>query len=182
MQSVSGANFKFDWGPIGGQNTSWDIRKAYPGANYVNYISEDIYDISYNTTIFPPDGDTNNTSTVAQSQAVWNQYLTQPQGLNWLVSFSQSTGTPIFITEWADVISNSGSGASWPDHGLGDDPTFITNMSKWLKSNSIAGDIYFNYCSYSDCSTTTGDDFSLTSGDFPNALAAYKTDFSSTTP
>lgn len=182
MRSVSGANFKYDWGPIGGQDTSWDISRAYPGANYVNYISEDIYDISYSTTIFPPDGDTDNTSTLAQSQAVWNQYLTQPEGLNWLVSFSRFTGKPIFITEWADVISNSGNGSSWPDHGLGDDPTFINNMSNWLEANSVAGDIYFNYCSFSDCSTTTGDNFSLTSGDFPSALAAYKTDFSSTTP
>jgi hypothetical protein len=177
MKSVSGANFKFIWSPTGGQNTSWNISDAYPGAGYVNYISEDIYDQSYSSTIFPPDGDTNNTSTVAQSQAVWNQYLTQPQGLDWLASYSQTTGKPILITEWADVISSSGG--SWPDHGLGDDPTFINNMYNWLKTNN-AGGIYFNYCSVGGCSTTSGDNFSITSGAFPNALAAYKTDFGST--
>jgi hypothetical protein len=109
MKPVSGANFKFIWSPCGGQNTSWDINDAYPGSNYVSYIAEDIYGQWYSSTIFPPNGDTNNTSTVAQSQAIWNQLLTQPQGLNWLASLSQSTGKPTILPRIITLLIDTGS-------------------------------------------------------------------------
>ena len=136
MRSVPGANFQFMWSPAGFQSFSWNIADAYPGNNYVNYVSEDIYDWSWDGSIFA-NGDPNNSATVAQSNAVFNELLTDPEGLNWLVSFASARGKPIAIPEWAVNIRTDG-------HGLGDDPTFINNMHSWFMANSVAWSIYFS--------------------------------------
>ena len=115
---------------------SWNINDAYPGDSYVDYVSEDVYDWSWNSTIFSPSGNPNNTATMAQSNAVFNQYLTDPEGLNWLASFAQEHNKPIVIPEWATTIRNDG-------HGLGDDPTFINNMYRWFVAEHVAWVIYF---------------------------------------
>jgi hypothetical protein len=167
MQSVPGANFKFIWSPAGFQSLSWNIDDAYPGNGYVNYVSFDIYDWSWDSAIFPG-GDPNNIATVAQSNAVFNGLLTDPEGLNWLASFAEANGKPIVIPEWAVTIRNDG-------HGLGDDPTFITNMHNWFVENHVAWTIYF-IDNVTD-NDNQGIDFLLTDGNFPNALATFEDDF-----
>ena len=168
MRSVPGANFKFLWSPAGFQSLSWDINDAYPGNSYVDDVSLDVYDWSWDTSIFPPSGNPNNTATVAQSNAVFSELLTDTEGLNWLASFAQAHDEPIVIPEWAVTIRNDG-------HGLGDDPTFINNMDSWFITNHVAWSIYFTDDAADNASQ--GIDFQVTDGNFPNSLAALKTDF-----
>jgi hypothetical protein len=168
MRSVPGANFKFLWSPSGGQSLSWNINNAYPGNSYVDYVSEDIYDWSWDSSIFPPSGNPNDTATAAQSNAVFNELLTEPEGLNWLASFAQEHNEPIVIPEWAVTIRSDG-------HGLGDDPTFINNMYNWFVVNHVAWVIYFTDNAADN--ESQGIDFLITDGNFPNSLAAFKSDF-----
>ena len=82
MRSVPGANFKFVWSLTGpNTTTAWSLSDAYPGNSYVDYVSEDIYDWSWSSSIFFPSGDPNNAATVAQSNAVFNQIFDRPERL-----------------------------------------------------------------------------------------------------
>ncbi len=130
-------------------------------------MSLDVYDWSWDTSIFSPSGDPNNTATVAQSNAVFSELLTDAEGLNWLSSFAQAHDEPIVIPEWAVTIRNDG-------HGLGDDPTFINNMSNWFITNHVAWSIYF--IDDTADNVNQGIDFQVTDGNFPNSLAALETD------
>ena len=168
MRSVPGANFKFLWSPAGFQSLSWNINDAYPGNAYVDDVSFDVYDWSWDTSIFPPSGDPANTTTVAQSNAVFSELLNDTEGLNWLSSFAQAHDEPIVIPEWAVTNRNDG-------HGLGDDPTFINNMSSWFITNHVAWSIYFTDDTADN--VNQGIDFQVTDGNFPNSLAALKTHF-----
>jgi len=172
MRSVPGADFKFLWSPAGFQSLSWNINDAYPGNAYVDYVSFDVYDWSWDGTIFPS-GDPNNSVTVAQSKAVFNEYLTDPEGLNWLASFAQAHNKPIVIPEWAVLSANPGSAQN--GHGLGDDPMFINDMYNWFITNNVAWVVYF-VDDVAD-NNNQGIDFLLTDGNFPNSLAAFEADF-----
>jgi hypothetical protein len=166
MRSVPGANFKFVWSLEGFENLSWDINDAYPGNAYVDYVSMDVYDWSWDSSIFPG-GDPDNTATIAQSNQVFNDLLTAPEGLSWLASFAQAHGKQIGIPEWAVTVRTDG-------HGLGDDSTFITNMVNWMVANQVAWANYFD--SDDDPGTPEGWLATITDGNFPNALAAFETD------
>jgi hypothetical protein len=167
MQSVPGANFKFLWSPAGFQTLSWNINDAYPGNAYVDDVSLDVYDWSWDGTIVPS-GDPHNSATVGQSKAVFNQYLTDTEGLNWLASFAQAHNKPIVIPEWAVTSRTDG-------HGLGDDPTFINDMYNWFTANNVAWVVYF----VDDVTDNNNQriNFLLTDGHFPNSLAAFEGDF-----
>jgi Glycosyl hydrolase family 26 len=159
MRSVPGAAFKFVWNPAGIQNLSWSVSSAYPGDSYIDFVGFDVYDQSWNSNCFFL-GDPNNSVTTAQSTCVFNDILSQPEGLNWLVSFAQAHGKPVGIPEWGLAIRTDG-------HGLGDDPTFISNMRGWMASNNIAFGSYFNY-------DTPAMKSAVTDGSFPNALNSLK--------
>lgn len=167
MRSVPGATFQYLWSPAGLQSLSWNIAAAYPGGSYVDYVSEDVYDWSWDARIFS-NGNPHNTTTVAQSNAVFNDFLTGPEGLNWLTSFAKANDKPVVIPEFADTIRTDG-------HGLGDDPTFINNMQSWAVDNHVAWMIYF--VDDTADNVNQGVDFLLTDGRFPKALAAFKADF-----
>ena len=167
MRSVPGANFKFLWSPAGFQSLSWNINAAYPGDSYVDAVSFDVYDWSWDSSIFPG-GDPHNTTTVAQSNAVFHDLLTDTEGLNWLASFAQAHQKQLVIPEWAVDDRNDG-------HGLGDDPTFINNMSNWMVANHVVWSIYF--VDNPTDNANQGIDFLLTNGNFPNSLTAFKADF-----
>jgi beta-mannanase len=167
MRSVPGADFKFLWSPAGFQSLSWNINDAYPGNAYVDYVSFDVYDWSWDGTIFP-NGDPNNSATVAQLKNVFNEYLTDTEGLNWLASFAQAHNKPIVIPEWAVDSRTDG-------HGLGDDPTFINDMCNWFITNHVAWVVYF-IDDVAD-NNNQGIDFLLTDGHFPNSLAAFEANF-----
>ncbi len=167
MRSVQGANFTFVWSPEGFQSLSWDINDAYPGSNYVNYVSLDVYDWSWDPTIFAS-GNPNNAATIAQSNAVFNSFLTDPEGLNWLTSFARAQDKPIAIPEFAVTERNDG-------HGLGDDPSFINNMHSWAVTNHVAWVVYF--VDNSPDNLAQGVDFLITDGRFPRSLSAFEADF-----
>ncbi len=167
MRSVPGAEFKFLWSPAGFQSLSWNLSDAYPGDAYVDFVSFDVYDWSWDGTIFPA-GDPNNSATTAQSNAVFNEYLTDPEGLNWLASFAEGHSKPLVIPEWAVTSRSDG-------HGLGDDPAFINDMYNWFTSNNVAWVVYF-VDDVAD-NNTQGVDFLLTDGHFPKSLSAFEADF-----
>jgi hypothetical protein len=167
MQSVPGANFTFLWGPAGFQTLSWNINNAYPGHAYVDYVSLDVYDWSWNPAVVPsrhPD----NSATVAQSKTLFNEDLTDPEGLNWLVSFAHVHNNQIAIPEWAVVSRTDG-------HGLGDDPTFVNDMYNWFIKNHVAWEVYYIDSFYHDSKRLI--DFLLTDGHFQKSLTAFKADF-----
>jgi hypothetical protein len=167
MRLVPGADFKFLWSPAGFQSLSWNIATAYPGNTYVDYVSEDVYDWSWDAGIFPK-GDPHNTATVAQSNAVFRDFLTDKEGLDWLTTFAKDNDKPVVIPEFADTFRVDG-------HGLGDDPTFINNMHSWAVDNDVVWMIYFVDTTADN--VNQGVDYLLTDGRFPKALAAFKADF-----
>jgi hypothetical protein len=167
MRAVPGANFTYLWSPAGFQSLAWNINNAYPGNSYVDYVSFDVYDWSWNGAIFPS-GDPGNSATVAQSNAVFQNLLTDPLGLNWLASFAQAQNKPIVIPEWAVTLRKDGN-------GLGDDQTFINNMHSWFISNHVSWVIYF--IDDAADNLNQGVDFLITDGNFPSSLAAFTTDF-----
>ena len=110
-------NLKFIWDPnLGNSWGSSALQNYYPGSSYVNYIGMDVYDTD------SPGGAT-----------AWAGYLTEGgYGLNWLASFSATTGKPICIPEF-------GLGPDTGNTGGGDDPYFIGQIEAWMASNSPNG-------------------------------------------
>jgi len=151
MRAVPGQQFQFLWNPNLGGSTSWSLTNAYPGNAYVDYIGSDVYDEYWGTPQTP--------------QNAWSNILTQSWGLNWLTSFAASQGKPIAIPEWSVCFRSDG-------HGLGDDPYFINQFANWISTNNVA---FTDIFSFND--TAGGQDNDITDGNFPNALAAFKSDF-----
>jgi len=151
MRAVPGQQFKFLWNPNGGGSSSWNLELAYPGSAYVDYIGTDVYDEFWGSPF--------------TAQASWSNAVTQTWGLNWLVNFAAAEGRPIAIPEWSVDSGSDG-------HGLGDDPYFINQFANWIAANNVAFTCIF---SYDD--TSVGQDDDITDGSFPNALAAFRSDF-----
>ena len=151
MRAVPGQQFQFLWNPNLGGPTSWDLTQAYPGSAYVDYIGSDVYDEYWGTPQTP--------------QNAWSNILSQSWGLNWLTSFAASEGRPIALPEWSVIYRSDG-------HGLGDDPYFINQFAGWIAGHNVA---FTNIFAFDD----PGGSYqaNITDGKFPNALAAFKTDF-----
>jgi hypothetical protein len=152
MRSVSGQAFKFAW-YWGGNFDNQTNTAAYPGNQYVDYVSFDQYDQSWDGSCGISWG---STWTAAQSQCIWDGDI--GAHLASLLSFAQGVGKPIGIGEWG--VINRGDG-----HGGMDDPTYINNMTAWLKAHAV-WENYFNF--------NSGGDSILS--DFPNSLAAFRAD------
>jgi hypothetical protein len=173
MRSVSGANFKFWWTPAGFYATELSltqaiVEQAYPGSAYADGITLDLYDQYYfnNATLFPPNGIPDNTCTSAQSNAVFTEYEsgTFILDLDWMKGFANTQGKPFGLAECSVQVK--------PDnHGLGDDPTFYSNIYNWYASNGATLLVFFQ--GPYDGSAT----YLLTSGNFPNSLAEVKSLF-----
>jgi len=151
MRSVPGQAFQFVWNPNGSGPTNYTPDQAYPGSAYVDYIGSDTYDNCWCNPFTP--------------QNAWAATLSQPWGLNWLASFSAKVGRPISFPEWSVDYRNDG-------HGLGDDPYFIHQFAAWIASNNVAWTDIF---AFND--SAGGQDNNILDGRFPNALAAFRSDF-----
>ena len=151
MRAVPGQQFSFVWNPNLGGSASWDLENAYPGSAYVDYIGADVYDEYWGSPFTP--------------QASWSNALNQTWGLNWLVHFGATEGRALAIPEWSVAIRSDG-------YGLGDDPYFVGQLAAWIGANDVG---FTSIFSYDDSAASQDDD--LTGGSFPNALAAFRTDF-----
>jgi Glycosyl hydrolase family 26 len=149
MRSAPGQHFTFDFSVAVGQS---DPSKIYPGDNYVDVISSDLYDGAWAVPA-------NN------HPAVWNNILQETGGLNWLANFSAAHGKRIGFAEW---------GVNWrcDGHGGGDDPYFIDQMRSWINNHDVAYETYF------EAENTSCNQFALTDGHFPSAAAEYVKDWS----
>ncbi|MGC1238343.1 MAG: glycosyl hydrolase [Acidimicrobiales bacterium] len=109
---------RFIWSPNMGNNWgSSALENYYPGSAYVNYVGMDVYDTESGI-----------------NSTTWNNYLTMSYGLNWLASFSATTGKPLCIPEFGlgpAAVSESGGGR--------DDPDFISRIVAWVSANSPNG-------------------------------------------
>jgi hypothetical protein len=172
MRSVPGAKFQFVWSPTGFESLTWNIDDSYPGNAYVDYVSLDVYDWASSSAnrqqIFPPTGIPYNVASHAQSDELFRDFQSEPEGLNWLASFAKRHRKAIAICEWAVSTREDG-------YGLGDDPTFINNMFRWFAYHGVAWSVYF-IDNRAD-NAHQGIDLLLTDGKFPKSLAAFRRHF-----
>jgi hypothetical protein len=150
MRAVAGQQFKFLWSASANTNTSYSPSSAYPGDAYVDYVGTDNYDNFWGTPF--------------TASAAWSNQLNQQWGLNWLASFAAAHGKPIAIPEWSVEYRDDG-------HGMGDDPSFISNMAAWFVSHHVAFTDIFSF----DSSSTYRNN--ILDGTFPKSLARFKSVF-----
>ena len=121
MASVSGANFQWAW-YWGANFDAVTNATAYPGNSYVNYVTFDFYDQSWDGSCSIPYNGSN--FTAAQESCLWSGDFDGV--LSGLASFASAHGKPIGIGEFGVVDRSDG-------HGGGDDPTFLNRFSAWMK-------------------------------------------------
>ncbi|HUE08699.1 MAG TPA: glycosyl hydrolase [Acidimicrobiales bacterium] len=154
MMSVSGAQFQWAW-YWGGNFDATTNNTAYPGDAYVNYVTFDFYDQSWDGSCGIAYNGSNFTST--QENCLWSRDFNGLLGK--LTSFASSHSKQVGIGEFGVINRSDG-------HGGGDDPTFINNFSTWLKANNVAWASYFNF--------NSGGNSILSN--YSNSLAAYQAD------
>ena len=154
MAAVSGSNFQWAW-YWGANFDATTNNTAYPGSAYVDYITFDDYDQSWDTSCGVPYNGSNFTQ--AQHQCLWKD--DQDKGLVALTAFAKAQGKPIGIGEWGVIDRSDG-------HGGGDDPYWVNDFTAWMKANNVAWASYFNF--------NSGGNSIL--ADYPNSLAAYRAD------
>jgi hypothetical protein len=107
FRSVS-PGFTFVWNPGAGMSGG-DFLPTYPGDDYVDYVSFDIYEDAWLATSF-------------DSTDRWNYFLDDGgRGLNWLSDFAIQHNKLIAFDEWGSAT---------------DDGFFITNMYNWMQAHS----------------------------------------------
>ena len=174
MRSVPGADFKFIWNPIDSSNASCpgaSLEDFYPGDSYVDMVALDAYDgIGAATTDAGRWSDlrsgVNAGGWTAVAPAGINGQAFEGYGLTWLAAFGQEHGKQVGLPEWG--LESSGT-----DGGGGDDAYFMTQMADWIKANATGPVIVWNYGG----GTLTLDIPGYTSGDTPDATAAFKAAF-----
>jgi hypothetical protein len=174
MRSVAGANFKFIWNPIDSSNSSCagaNLENFYPGDNYVDVVALDAYDAIGATTDDASrwtdllDGVNAGGWTAVTPDAINGQSFAG-YGLSWLAAFGKEHNKEIGLPEWGLVDSSSDGG--------GDDTTYMTDMTEWIKANATGPVIYWNYPG----GTLPLDIPNYTNGDTPNATAIFQAAFS----
>lgn len=115
MRSVPGQKFLFDFNPSRGTDAiSW--KKCYPGDDVVDIIGMDSYD--------QPPGES------------WQDYVSQPDGMQDQVDFATERGKPVSYPEWG-LFRN------------GDNPAYIRDMYKWITTHDTIYSTYTDYCPHS---------------------------------
>ncbi|HEY4929208.1 MAG TPA: glycosyl hydrolase [Acidimicrobiales bacterium] len=144
MRLVQGARFNFVWnvsrsgqGPA--DATMGNYASYYPGDKYVDVVSMDVYDQAFGT--YPG------------ATVQFENILTLPWGLNWLVSFAGAHRKKMSIPEFG-LGTGPYAPASGPitQPGLvsgGDDPTFVTDMFNWARLYYVDTLAYWDYGSSS---------------------------------
>ena len=119
----------------------WDtgvgnLSSFYPGNAYVNYIGSDVYDLGG--------------PTYSGAQAEFTNMETESYGLNWLASFAAQQGKQIVLPEWGLGwgACNAGQPINASNGGEtcgGDNPTFINDMSSWIKGHNVFEANFWDY-------------------------------------
>ena len=163
MRSTPSANFRFDWNYLLSLHEPDTIRGEvrpsdfYPGDAYVDIIGADVYN--------QWDGYHRAPRTLPPPEVRWQRFVKAPFGLQWQLDFARAHGKDISFPEWGTGLAKTGD-------GLGDDPYFIINMAKWIKSNPVAYHVYW------DKDMTNGLwRGQIDNGHFPNAGEALKCEF-----
>jgi hypothetical protein len=176
MRSVAGADFRFIWNPDVSSNAGCagaNLASFYPGDGYVSMVALDVYDglgaptssdaVRWTDLL---NGVNASGSTPVTPAAISGQQF-EGYGLNWLATFGKEHGKETGLPEWGlDTGSTDGGG--------GDDPYFVTQMASWIKANATGPAIFWNYGG----GTLSLDIPNYTTGDTPNATAAFKAAFS----
>ncbi|WP_371500067.1 glycosyl hydrolase [Kitasatospora sp. NBC_00374] len=112
MRSVPGQHFAFDFTPTRGLDAiPWT--HCYPGDDVVDIIGMDSYD--------QPAG------------ATFDDYVTEPYGLQDQVEFAAKRGKPVSYPEWG-LFRN------------GDNPVFVARMVEWIRTHDTAYQTVTDYC------------------------------------
>lgn len=153
MRAVPGAAFRFVWNPDASAfvSSSYSVALAYPGDAYVDVIGIDLYDMHWGSAETP-------------QQAWSNNYLPQ---LTAASAFAQSHAKPLALCEWGVVAAT--------DHGLGDDPLYINDMTSWMK-DAAHEVVYESYFNGNTRAADGGVNFNLLGPNFPNSLVAFTSD------
>jgi hypothetical protein len=173
MRSVAGANFKFIWNPIDSANSSCaggNLESFYPGDAYVDAVALDAYDGIGTATSSDAARWTDIVNGVnaggwtAVTPAAINGQTFQGYGLTWLAAFAAEHGKEVSLPEWGLMSAST-------DGGGGDDTTYMTNMTNWIKSNASGPVLFWNYAG----GTLPLDIPNDTNGGTPNATAIFRT-------
>jgi hypothetical protein len=147
MRGVEGTDFRFAWDLVLG-TTQFPVEAAYPGGDYVDFISASLYDQSWYSE--------DHTDAVRR----WQRMLTQTHGLDWLESFAGSEGKPLAFSEWGLSDRSDGNGG-------GDNPYFIERMHEWITTRNLAFQNYFEHDLWA------GERHRMMTGLFPDAAQRY---------
>ncbi|GAA2234708.1 glycosyl hydrolase [Kitasatospora cystarginea] len=112
MRSAPGQHFKFDFAPTRGLDAiPWT--RCYPGDDVVDIIGMDSYD--------QPAG------------ATFDDYVSEPYGLQDQVEFAAKHGKQVSYPEWG-LFRN------------GDNPEFVRRMVEWMRTHDTAYQTVTDYC------------------------------------
>jgi hypothetical protein len=148
---IAGEHFTWAW-YWGGNFDANTNNTAYPGNQYVNYVTFDQYDQSWTGNCGLPYNGSNWNPT--QSNCAWSNDISR--NLSNLDAFASAHSKPVGIGEFGVINRSDG-------HGGGDDPTFVDNINNWMNSTGVAWASYFNF--------NSGGDSILS--DFPNSAAEF---------
>jgi hypothetical protein len=174
MRSVSGANFKFIWNPLDSSNTGCpgaSLENFYPGDNYVDDVSLDVYDgiggtVSDSARWSDMLNGVNTGGWTAVKPESINGQSFEGYGLNWLAAFGKEHGKEVGLPEWGLCETGANGGG-------GDDTYFMTQMAAWIKANATGPAIFWNYSGGTLALNIPG----YTSAASPNATAAFRAAF-----
>jgi hypothetical protein len=160
MRSVPGAAFTFEWNPNVGDLGVGNLARYYPGDAYVDEVGMDVYDEASRT--YPG------------AAAMVQRIETGPYGLDWLAAFARVHHRPMVFPEWGLGWGTSARGAPVAARGAvcgGDNPVFITQLSRWFTTHDVAEVSYWDYGSSR-----------ITGGRNPLAAAALRTSWAKSGP
>jgi hypothetical protein len=124
MRSAAGQRFRFEWCFALAERLG-DPAVAYPGDEFVDVISADVYNQSWKPGLADP-------------ARRWAAMVEGPFGLRWHRDFALAHHKRVAFPEW-------GTGTRPDGHGWGDDPVFINGMADWIEAVTPLYQAYWDY-------------------------------------
>jgi len=133
MRSVPGQQFTFTFNPnVGTQAVAGEL--AWPGDAYVDDVSVDVYDLSWQWYPAPAG------VSLAQARTnVWEEIRRGAHGLDFWAGFARDHAKTFGLGEWAVAWRSDG-------HGGGDDVAFVDRIFDYITdpANDVSYAVYFN--------------------------------------